>query len=336
MDRAFEDSLTLRDIGERRAIELLVEVASYQPDFDSSLAYPDDARDLIPRGPKLMISMDAYSIASLKLPWRDLSDVAWSAITGALSDIVSKGGVPYGVMISLGLSRDMKVRELADLARGISEATSHYNVKVLGGDTNSSDDPWIAVAPLGFTTCKKPPPRKGITEGDVIIATGIYGAMGYVALRGLDNALKEEWVTRYTKRPRIWIETAFTISNLYKYIHATMDVSDGLGYTLRYLAGLNNISIALERPPLVFKEVEELCGGDEACSVRYALNGGEEYGVVIATKAERVGRIAKELELYDIPYSIVGRALAGSPGLYYKGVEVEVLGWDQFKGWSVS
>lgn len=336
MERARDSSRTLSDIGEREAVELLAGIARYEPDFDSALGYPDDARDLIPRGPKIMVSMDAYSIASLKLPWRDLSDVAWSAITGALSDIVSKGGVPYGVMISLGLSRDMRVRDLADLARGIAEAASHYNVKVLGGDTNSSNDPWIAVASLGFTACKRPPPRKGIVDGDVIMVSGVYGAMGYVAMKGLDSALKEEWVIKYTKRPAIRVEIAHAISNLYKYIHATMDVSDGLGYTLKYLAELNNVAIELEKPPLVFGEVEEACGGDEGCVMRYALNGGEEYGVVIAVKADHVERVARELELYGIPYSVIGRALAGRPSLYYKGAEVEVLGWDQFRGWSVS
>lgn len=222
---------------------------------------------------------------------------------------------------------------LNDLLSGIKEASKEYSIKVLGGDTNESSCEWIAIATIGFTTARVPPSRSGLREGDVIVVTGIYGAMGFVAKHGIEHASRITWVIRETKRPRLIPEIGYVIENFYKVITASTDVSDGLGYTLSMLSKLSGYGIQLEKPPQVHKELAEYCNYDSECILEYALTGGEEYGVVLGVKEEWISRVVSELEYYRIPYSIVGRAVSSPPGVYFRGKKLEVYRYDQFRKW---
>lgn len=271
---------------------------------------------------------------SLKLPWRTFNDLGWAILTGSISDIVSKGGIPYACMISLGLPLNMKLEELEEMVLGLEETANYYGVRILGGDTNSSSEAWVSVVTIGFTTAKKPPSRKGLEPGDSIIVTGIYGAMGYVAKHGIEHSMNKEWVVKYTKKPTTRLELGYLISNNYKAISASMDVSDGLGYTLETLSSLSNRGIQIEKPPLTPPQLLEHCNNDPKCLLDYALIGGEEYGVVMGVKSQWLNNVIRELEYYEIPYSIIGRVIDAEPGLYYNEVKIHIKRYDQFKGWA--
>lgn len=325
---------TLRELGEEKIVDLIGKTIVSRRALGEVLEYPDDARDMIARGPKLIISVDAYGLRSLKLPWRSYSDVAWAAVTGSLSDIVSKGGFPSAMLVSLGLDPQMRLSELLDLLSGLKEATEAYSVRIVGGDTNSSSDPWISVTSIGFTSCKKPPSRRGMRPGDQLVVTGRYGAMGFVALHGFEEASRYRWVVEATRRPRLRVELASLVSQECRFINATMDVSDGLGHVLEYLAQINNLRINISQPPPVYDEINEICNSDLDCLIRFSLVGGEEYGLVMSVSQEGLRHVLRELELYDEPYSLIGVAEPGEPGVYFKGVRINVRRWDQFRGWS--
>jgi len=228
----------------------------------------------------------------------------------------------------------VETNELLEFINGLREASSFYNIRVLGGDTNNSSEPWIAITVAGFTSIKNPPSRRGLKPGDRVIVTGVYGAMGYVVKHGFEEALKQEWVVSATKRPRARIEIGYLVSTHYRAITATMDVSDGLGYTLHYLSKLGGYGIKIEQPPLTHRELNEHCRENTRCILEYCLNGGEEYGVVMGVREEHVNEVVNELEYYGIEYSIVGRVVDVEPGIYFNGEKLAILRYDQFKGWS--
>jgi len=321
-----------RDLGEEYVVELIAKTLISKPGHGEHLFYPEDARDILPRAPRILLSIDAYSASSLKLPWRDYSDVGWSSITGAISDIIAKGGVPHACMIALGLPPTYDQLELEELLRGFREAADYYGVKIIGGDTNTASELWIAISTIGFTSARIPPGRDGLKPGDYIIVTGIYGAMGYLVRNGIEQSSNVEWVVKYTKRPLTWIDAAYVIENNYKYISASMDVSDGLGYTLYVMSKLSKCGVIIENPPLVHSELYEYCKGDENCLIEYSLQGGEEYGVVLGVKPEYLNLIQRDLDYFNIPYKIIGRSIS-QLGLFYHGRELEVYRYDQFKGW---
>ncbi|AFK51681.1 AIR synthase related protein domain protein [Thermogladius calderae 1633] len=325
--------MKLGELTERLFIEgVLRNYLGKRPPF-SRLGFPDDAVDFLPLAPRIVVSVDASSIASVKLPWRSLGDAAWAIATGAVSDHIAKGSRPAYALVSLGLSPDLDLSEAKAIVRGLSEAFNYYGVSWVGGDTNSSRDPWISVTMIGFTTAKRPPPRSGARPGDAVVVTGRYGAMGYVALRGVEEASRTTWVVEKTRRPLVDVRVGTVIALNYKSIHASMDVSDGLGFTIMEISRLSGVGFRVEKPPLVFKEVYELCEGRLQCLYELSLNGGEEYGVVMTVSKEGLGNVVEDLESYGVEYEVIGEVVEGS-GLKLEGVnKVAIYGWDQFGGY---
>lgn len=324
---------SLRDIGERNVIEEMIKIIGSRIESGEILTYPDDAKDVLPRGPRIIVSIDGYGIFKLRLPWRDLRDVGWCAITGSVSDVIVKGAFPEFVLLALGLPPDLSTSELRELSEGIKDGLEHYGVRLIGGDTNVSDDPWIAVATIGFTPAKKPPSRNGLRNGDVLIVTGFYGAMGLVAEKGLEESKKREWVVKVTRRPTASKSLAAVVSSNYRWITASMDVSDGLGYTLLSLAKASGVKIALNSLPLYYPQLRDECGMDEDCILKLVMTGGEEYGAVLGVKPEGLYHVEKDLKYYQIPYRIVGRVESGDPIVLFKDKPVSFMEWDQFQGW---
>ncbi|ADV64914.1 thiamine-phosphate kinase [Desulfurococcus mucosus] len=324
---------TLGELGEDAVVDLIAGRLISPPSLGENLGHPDDARDMLPRGPRIIYSMDAYRVRSLMLPWRTWRDIGWMALTGAVSDIVSKGGLPSVAMVGLGLSRDASIEEVEELATGLREAGEHYGVRITGGDTNEGGDPWIAVSVIGFTTCKRPPSRRGAKPGDTVVVTGLYGGMGFVALHGVEKAGELEWVVKASRRTSVRVEVAHVIMSTYRFIHASMDVSDGLGYTLQHISALSGHGIALKKPPLHPPELDEYCRGETSCIWRHVLAGGEEYGVVLVVDGGGLSTVVKELEYYGVPYTVVGEVVESPPGIYIDGVKASPPRWDQFKGW---
>lgn len=328
--------MELAGYSEEDIIDILLKYVD-EPGFGERLGKGDDARDIIPRSQRIIFSIDGYSIESVKLPWRTYSDVGWSIVTSVVSDIVSKGGVPYALMVSIGLPREFSVNELIELYNGMSEACRFYNVRLYGGDTNLSRDPWISIAGIGFTSAAYPPKRDGVKVGDYIIVTGYYGASGVIAVDGIDKAKDIEWVKKYTKRPYADTRLPNILSNYSKVIHASMDVSDGLGYTLYTLAKSSQVLLDLETIPNYYTELNSYCRNNMECIVERIMNGGEEYGVVLAIDSAYINKIKKELETYQIPYRVVGKAIRNTtkkPYILLWGEPLEIKRWDQFRGWT--
>ncbi|MEM4532295.1 MAG: AIR synthase related protein [Desulfurococcaceae archaeon] len=324
----------LSEIGEKKAIYDIISKYISKPVYGEYLYFPEDCRDIYPIAPRILFSIDGYSIKSAKLPWRTLSDIGWCAVVNAISDHVCKGGLPRDIVVSIGLTGENTIGDLEDLMNGIEDAVKTYRLRLLGGDLNVTADPWINVAVLSYTSIKKPPRRCCGKLGDLIIATGIYGAMGFLSIHGLEESMSIKWIVENTRRPIVYLETAFIISQYYRFINASMDSSDGLGYTLLELSRLSNKGILLKNHPRYYSELDKICGSEE-CIWKYVLNGGEEYGSVIVIQEEYVNRVVDYLNKLRIPHEVIGKFIDKPPHLYYGDTILDdyVKQWDQFKGW---
>ena len=322
----------LVSISEESLLENIVKkfISSKMP--GEYLEYPDDVKDLILGGPKIIVNVDGTSIGSVKLPWRSYRDVGWTIIVGAISDHVVKGSFPRDVFVSIGLSKKNAPEILRELYLGINDAIKHYNLRLLGGDLNSSNDPWVSVAVIGYTSAKKPPRRDTAKPGDRIIVTNIYGAMGYVVYNKLIQN-PPEWVVKATRRPIVYIETAAIIASNYRSIHASIDVSDGLGYALYEISRRSGYGIELYEKPIYYQELEEHCSS-EKCLWEYILNGGEEYGAVICVDKGQVDEIIDFFKKFNIPHREIGIILDTYPKVTIRDIgKVKLMRWDQFGGW---
>lgn len=318
----------LREIGEHEVVNYILElVDEVAPGRD------DDAHVF---KDKHLLKIDGFAIHNSMLPWNTFYDMGWKTVTMVTSDLVSKGAKPIAFVSSIGVSPEARIDDVLEIIRGIRDSSHYYNSKFIGGDINSSlKDTWIDVAGTGELVVDKPIPRKNhLVEGDYVITTGNYGLTGaafYAFYKNLDwrtLAKKFKNIFDSTRRPTAALEFLDIVIELREYIKASMDVSDGLAYTLWVLATTNNIAIALENIPLG-DEVREFAREHRVNAIELALYGGEEFEVIFIVSSRIDNNLLKQvLEKYNA--SIIGVVKRGK-GVYYQGKLVDYKGWDHFK-----
>ena len=327
--------MRLLEIGEEKVIHRIVE--SFVDRVEDGVLNPgEDARDFKLPGIRGLISIDGYNIKSVKLPWRNLSDIGWCAVTSVVSDIICKGGYPFVLSIALGVPKNWEVEFIDELMLGVKQASKEYGVKLLCGDTNESSEPWIVASAIGYSSINNLPSRSNAKPGDYIIATNYYGAMGVVSIDGLESAIKHMWIHEYTKRPKVSLKIAKIINEFPDAIHASMDVSDGLGYTIYSIANYSKVSIKVYNKPQHPKELIEYSKENNRRIWDYILFGGEEYGVVLSIDSSKINLITNALEEYKVPYEIIGEVVdySDKPIVNINGYgRLKLMRWDQFKGW---
>ena len=134
---------------------------------------------------KYLISTSDMLIEQTHFP-KEMSffDMGFKAVTVNVSDLASMGAKPLGILISIGLYKDLKISEFDEIYRGILSGCDYYNIPLLGGDTNNSDEIIITGTAIGFTE-KKPMMKYGFNLGDNVCITDKVGlaSLGFHLLK---------------------------------------------------------------------------------------------------------------------------------------------------------
>lgn len=166
--------------------------------------------------------------------------IGWMAVTAPVSDIAAVGAVPEGVLLSLQLPQHQHDDWLAKFQEGINDACRHYNLYVLGGDTNFSDAISISATVVAHIKSGTPLLRTGMKPGDCLYATSLLGAGNAFAYsRFFDRALQIKF------HPAARLMESKVIC---KYASACIDTSDGLFPALAVLSELNQVGFDLQTP----------------------------------------------------------------------------------------
>src|SRR2546429_2539990 len=106
-------------------------------------------------------------------PWQ----IARKSMVSCVSDLSAKGiAPPYISLISIGIPKKYSKTEIVDLARGFQLASKEFKVRIVGGDTNKSNELIIDCNIVGISDDgSNIPKRKGARPGDVVICSGEFG-----------------------------------------------------------------------------------------------------------------------------------------------------------------
>jgi len=193
------------------------------------------------------------------------------ALAAALSDIAAMGGFPTACVVSVGFPRELPVRFVKEIYRGIKALAKKYNVNVVGGDSNASSRIIIDVTCLGLVEKGNLTLRGGAEIGDIIFVTATLGG----SIRG--KHLKFE--------PRIK-EARFLVKNFK--INAMIDISDGLLQDLSHIITQSKVGTVI---------YEELIPVSKAASgLRDALMMGEDYELLFTTPVSEARRIIRKVK----------------------------------------
>lgn len=265
----------------------------------------DDAALLeVPRGDMLVVSVDSsVENRHFRVGWLTPREIAYRAVTAALSDLAAMAARPLGVFVALALP-DAWRGELLAFADGIGDAVDAATTVIRGGNITASTELSITTTVCGSTF--KPLARAGACAGDLVYVTGTLGA----SRAAFELLEQHQPAGRFRERfahPAARLREARWLAA--RGATSAIDISDGLIADLRHIAAaaLVGITIDAARIPRV-----------DGVEVETALLSGEEYELVVTTP-EPLDVAAFERK-FSLPLTEIGAVSAMRPG------DVRVIG----------
>jgi thiamine-monophosphate kinase len=244
-------------------------------------------------------------------PWQ----IARKSIVSCVSDLSAKGiKPPYLSLISLGIPRRYSKNEIKGLIIGFQIASKEFGIKIVGGDTNESNELIIDCNMLGFSNINDAaniPRRSGAKPGDLVVVSGEFGYSSS-GLKILMNNVKSHGIFKKNAilsvvepKPR----QKFGIA-LAKYFSSSIDSSDGLAISLYELARQSKVNFLIENIPSA-KGVDYFAQNNRLDVKELVFHGGEEYEIVATIPKSKLNRIKSVARKLKLKLLVIGRVEKG-------------------------
>lgn len=236
----------------------------------------------------------------------DPADVAWKLMASNLSDLAAKGAKPLGVLLGFMLGDDDWDRRFAV---GLQQALERFDVALLGGDTvaNRGDKRALGMTAIGTATHCPVPSRSGAQVGDLLYVTGTLGD----ALAGFEliNAGFDEVgpLAKAYNRPEPRLTEGKAVA---PYVHAMMDISDGLLLDAERMASASKVKISIDLARIPLSPLYVSYRGESQESRLQAASWGDDYQLLFAVAPGGY---------LPIPATQVGRVIDGAGLALYEG-----------------
>jgi len=227
---------------------------------DDTAVYEPSAAGFLRKAKYQLITTDTLiENIHFKLRKTSFQDLGYKALVINISDIASMGGYPTHALVTIGANKNILVKKIEDLYRGISKAANKFKVDIVGGDTvQSPKELVVSITLLGEVEKKLLLTRSGAQVGDLICVTGRFG-----------GPAAEKYVTHYPL-PVPRLKEARQIAKL-KIATSMIDSSDGLVRSVMEICRASKVGarINLGSVPIA-----------KGAALKQALYGGEEYELV--------------------------------------------------------
>ena len=294
--------MKLKDLGEDGFVERLKHYFSRIGDdcavldsFSGSLLFTAD----------MLVEGTHFAIPPFRYSW-----VGSKAILSNISDIVAMGGHPKYATVSLGVAADVQISELEQFFASVKRYAQKYNCEVVGGDLCRSCDFTVSISVIGVAPSDRVAMRCGARPGDILCVTGFPGtsAIGLEAiLKGYPFELFEPFVERHV-RPLLRYDFSVRVVSE-GLVSSMIDVSDGLLLDLERLARESGVGFEILEDALPLPTCnEEQKAFLEKDLFYYALNGGEEYELLMTVPKRHLGRVSEIAGETNTPFHVIGAA----------------------------
>ncbi|MCW4015478.1 MAG: thiamine-phosphate kinase [Candidatus Bathyarchaeota archaeon] len=323
-----------KELGERKIIKLILNCLDQMPNMP--LPFGDDASAVDLGDNKLaVINMDMLvrktDVPKAMSHWQ----AARKAIIMNISDLAAKGAKPVVLLASIGVPEELTKTEIIEIGKGLNSGAREYGAYILGGDTNQASDLIISCMALGLCSKNNLLKRSGAKAGDYVAVTGAFGKTTCglkILLDGLFAPEIQSELVDSVFMPKARVQEGLVLAQS-KAVTASIDVSDGLAWSLHELSKVNNVGFSLDNLP-VAPEVERFADVFGFDWVDLALYGGEEYELLVTVKPELWQKAAKAIETVGgslTKIGVVTKEKNIALKLDEKTVRVEPRGWEHFK-----
>lgn len=237
---------------------------------------------------KWVYSTDSFfENVHFKRKWLTLKQIGAKAMLVNISDAIAMNAKPKYALLNVAMPTSITPKELEELASGFTQIAKQFDIEIIGGDTIANTKLDISVTIISKTT--DPLLRSGMQYGDFIAFCGSLGT----SKKDLDKLLIGEKIEETSKfiAPKLYPKF---ISEVRKYLHCGMDISDGLFFELERLSRINNLGIEFLRDISV----------DEGCS-------GEEYEILFSFSPKNLKKINAIAQKHNIQINICAKATKG-------------------------
>ncbi len=281
------------------------------------------------------------------LAYTPLKHLGYKAVAVNVSDVIAMNAKPKQILVSIAVSNRFGVEHLEEIYKGIEFACQTYNVDLVGGDTSSSNRGlFISITAIGSADKNDIVLRSGASVGDMLFVSGDLGA-AYMGLQLLDRENKifqsdgqiqpdltgYDYILQRQLKPDARIDIIEYLERQNIYPTAMIDVSDGLSSEAIHLCTSANPQLGCE----IYADSIPIA--DETVSIANefgiepavcALNGGEDYELLIAVKHQDYLKL-KNSDLL----THVGRFVEKSEGMnivdnHDNKVALNAQGWNAF------
>lgn len=271
----------------------------------------------------LKTSLDKYQIITtdtmvenvhFSLKYFKWWQLGWKILAVNISDIVAMGGLPNYALVTLGLSKKVKVEQVDDLYHGMQRLAKRYKVQIIGGDIVSSPNIFVTVALLGEVEKKYLLRRSGAKAGDLICVTGVLGGSA-AGLRNVKLEIRNEKLVKKHLLPEPKVKEGRLIAKS-RLASAMIDNSDGLVRSVLEICKASGVGAK------IFRDKIPVAKG---ATLKDALFGGEDYGLVFTAKALRLrsGQARAKAK-------VIGVIVPKSRGITVDGKPLKKFGWEHF------
>ena len=288
---------SIKELGEFKLIEHLTK--GFKLNNTSTLVGIGDDASVINFKNNLSVVSTDILIENIHfdLTYVPLKHLGYKAVVVNLSDIYSMNARPSQITLSLGLSNRFSVESLEEFYEGIKLACLKYKVDLVGGDTSSSHKGMIiSITAIGQVLKNKISKREGAKNNDLLVVSGDLGG-AYCGLQILErekavfkvNPKSQPDLDAYSYsvgrqlKPEARKDVFELLDELNIVPNAMIDISDGLSSEVLHLCKSSKIgcNIFEEKIP-IDREVFKICDEFKINPLTVALNGGEDYELLMA------------------------------------------------------
>jgi thiamine-monophosphate kinase len=253
------------------------------------------------------------------------------ALTVNLSDVAAMGGIARYATVSLCLPPDLTLGWVDSLYDGLLERAAESGVALVGGNlTRARESIVVDVAMLGDSG--RLLLRAGARPGDRVVVTGRLGAAAQGVLLLAEGARLDEdaellatgvWTessapailaclrAQLDPRPPLALARSIAERGLAR---AGMDLSDGLSQDLVEICSRSGVGAVIEASAVPVDPraagLERARGGDP---LALAVHGGEDYQLLLAVGAEKMGDLGELARVWGVEVAAVGEFVLGEP-----------------------
>jgi thiamine-monophosphate kinase len=266
----------------------------------------DDTAVIRPSEGMLQLSTSDLMIEGIHfdLTYTSMRHLGWKLMVANLSDIAAMGGVPVHAIITVAFPAKISVEMVDDFYDGIVQAAQTYTCAIVGGDTNTTlGNSMVSATITGEVAERNLKRRSNALPGDLICVSGRLG-LSHAGLKillhekqrfleepdtGSFTPQLEDYTTAVSKHlaPKARFDISTVVAQK-EWVHAMIDISDGLASDLRHICNQSGTGARLWENQLKVDPIAaKIAGLFNESVIEYILFGGEEYELLFTIHPDR-------------------------------------------------